>query len=61
MEETDEMVSGRCKACGDTLAGVNEQEYERMLASHILDNHESEAPRDLIEECEGVLAGDADE
>ncbi len=37
-------VTGRCRACGTMLGAVSEEAWERMMASHVLDNHAEEAP-----------------
>ena len=55
MSGDGQMVSGTCRACGTTLAGVNEEEYDRMFAQHVLHGHGDEAPESVLDEAREVL------
>lgn len=49
--QDDEMEAVQCKGCGTKFFGVNEEECDRWMAGHILDEHEDEASESVLEEA----------
>lgn len=54
-QEDDEGVAGVCKACGNKFWAVNQTEYDRIIAGHVLDDHADQASEELLEECRELV------
>lgn len=50
-QDDDESEAVRCNGCGTVFWGVNEEECDRWMAGHILDEHSEEAPESVLEEA----------
>jgi len=56
-DEDGEMV--QCRACGTKFYGVDEEACDRWMASHVLGEHEEEAPEPVLEEARERLEAEA--
>lgn len=59
-DQQSDGVAGVCKACGNKFWGVNQEEYDRIIAGHVLDDHAEQASEALLEECRELVESDPD-
>lgn len=60
-QKDGEGVAGVCKACGNKFWAVNQTEYDRIIAGHVLDEHAGQASEELLEECRELVESDRDD
>lgn len=58
-DQQEDGVGGVCKACGNRFWGVNQEEFDRIIAGHVLEDHAEQASEELLEECRGLVEAEA--